>query len=717
MIRLGDVNIGSSKVYAIKAHIYGKRSLDSVPEEKFLFVATSETSQQAVSLSTDYEWTTVTWSGLSLGQDAINGLEVILKGFGMGAGYLFVHAVYVEVFLADNKGLDFVSTIQLDSMAASLTLGLEYDYSAISTPHSFTFQIYNFGTSQWTELSYTSTDNGVWQYFNSDYLSPDYKVYFRFHMECGTNEDFDFYLDQLRFYAETHELSFTSTIYPDSVIGKSLYYSYRLNTSQAVDFSIWDYDAEEWEPIDNNNYQTFNDGKSSLSNTNFDDTNGVVLRFYASNTILGGEFGLDIDRLNIDKVSFSEYEITGIEPYWIEIDYKTSTAVNFDVEYKDDNGYHTLGTLNSLQEATFTATFSPTLLDSRLSLRIISSTPSANLYIDRIVFSSESTDKPSDLIITSDTKYDLYYADLEFDDVPCLVNSLRTNIPLDYYKTNDRYFVFKVSEIDTGIPFIINRLKIANPSHAQNITIVPRDYYHWAGDEIYINIDEVGGFDPVIDKDSTLHVDYAYIYDSWRDNEYVDTQPYVYNFSVSAAQRIEAISFFATFSEIPQIQSWFFGVIDDEAEFKQLASKLYKDVNLLEIQFYDFVSNTWNTTDYVVYDLGDRDARTFGYFIDRTAIDFIRFDMLPENNQIYQLKYRFKIDKNYFNEEYSTKTFFDIQKLTVKLYYKPVQSVVSLNPQLILIGDMVYLLRIIHLKGLILVKCFLIIPSIHRILH
>ncbi|KKM77181.1 hypothetical protein LCGC14_1372650, partial [marine sediment metagenome] len=481
-----------------------------------------------------------------------------------------------------------------------------------------------------------------------------------------------------------HALDFTSKISTDGFeIGNTLKYAYQgfkvLDQSdQTLTLQIWDNLYNRWDTIQSS---ASVDSIFLLDSIYYNENNEVLLKLFGENFDVDGEFVVNLDILKIIKTVFTDDEKTGIEDYFVSLDY-SSAGADFELIYIDDTGTHSIGTLPAGTDTTFTASFSPTLLDTRLGFRIISSTDSVSLYIDRIVLSSNSTDKPSNLIITADTRYDLFYADLEFDDVPSLVNSLKTNIPLTYEKTSDTYYVFKISEIETDMAFTINRLKITDPSHAQNITIIPRDYYHWADDEIYIEIGEVGGFYPVIDQDSTLHVDYAYIYDSWRDNEYVDTQPYVYNFSVSAAQRIEAVSFFATFSEIPQIQSWFFGFIDDETEFKQLTNKLYKDVNLLDIQFYDSNSKTWNTTDYVVYDRGDRDARTFGYFIDRTAIDFIRFDMLPKNDLIYQLKYRFKIDKNYFKEEYSTKTFFDIQELTVKLYYKPVQSVVSLNPRL-----------------------------------
>ena len=88
-------------------------------------------------------------------------------------------------------------------------------------------------------------------------------------------------------------------------------------------------------------------------------------------------------------------------------------------------------------------------------------------------------------------------------------------------------------------------------------------------------------------------------------------------------------------------------------------------MNLIEIQLFDYVSQTWNTTNYVVYDLGDRDARTFGYFIDRNVADFIRFDGLLLDTLQYQLKYRFKIDKDYFGGEISIKTL-ETKALTVK---------------------------------------------------
>ena len=127
-----------------------------------------------------------------------------------------------------------------------------------------------------------------------------------------------------------------------------------------------------------------------------------------------------------------------------------------------------------------------------------------------------------------------------------------------------------------------------------------------------------------------------------------------------------------------------------------LTNKRIKDVNLLKIQLYNFAEDIWETVDYVAYDLADNDARTFGFFIDRNVIDFLEFDGLSDNELLYQLKYRFKIEENYFNEDFSTKTFFDMDELTVQVYYNPIKSIISLNPQLSFSADIT---EIIHPEG------------------
>jgi hypothetical protein len=339
--------------------------------------------------------------------------------------------------------------------------------------------------------------------------------------------------------------------------------------------------------------------------------------------------------------------------------------------YGDDTGYHHLATLGSTTDTTFRTSFLPTLLDSRLKLRIIhNESTSVSINIDRLYVYSYSTDEINDLIIEGNEFYDLYYANLAFKNPPSLVSDRELNIPLSFKEIKQGvYYVFEFEA--PKVLFTVDRVKIIGFNSDHNKTILSTNYYHIADNEIYIDSSLIGN--PVA-PNSILNVDISYTYDSWERDEYVDTQPYVH----------------------PQIKSWFFGTTDEQDMYKKLSYKLYKDVNLLEIEFYDFLNKTWISIPYVVYDLNDRDARTFGYFIDRIAVDFVNFDLLPQDDLIYQLKYRFKIDKDYFSDEYSTKTFFDMEELTVQMLYNPVDSVVSLNPRLTFSADIT---DIIHPDG------------------
>lgn len=107
-----------------------------------------------------------------------------------------------------------------------------------------------------------------------------------------------------------------------------------------------------------------------------------------------------------------------------------------------------------------------------------------------------------------------------------------------------------------------------------------------------------------------------------------------------------------------------------------------KSEYLIRIQLFNFDENCWDDVSYVVYDLNDLNARTFGYFIDRDVLDFTLYDGLFEDDLLYQLKYRFVIDEDYFSDDISTKTKFKMDELKVQLFYNPVQSLVSLNPRL-----------------------------------
>ncbi|NVM56287.1 MAG: hypothetical protein HWN66_21500, partial [Candidatus Helarchaeota archaeon] len=609
-------------------------------------------------------------------------------------GEVTVDQVYATITytVGGKRELEFASQINLNSEAKfSEDIKLYYSYKAtISQNLNLGFEIFNYDSKTWNTIDTSLYDEG---FEAKDYLlstshyDSNYKVLLRMSAYTTTPsgyDDFELQLDQFKIYFENHTLDFTSEIYVnESTNYKTLYFSYKLDTSQVLEFKVWNYVTEIWEVIKSGGSSDFIEHSFNLNTAYFSQDNKVLLGFYAT-TELYQPFELSIDTSRIEPTSYSEEERTGIEKYHIGITY--SAEANFYLFYRDDIGEHLLCTLDSSTQTTFEAQFSPTLLDSRISFRIMqneSSTP-VSLLIDRIYLYSESTDKINDLIFETEENYDEFYADLKFNNAPSLVEAQTTNIPLIYIgdKGDAPYYVFKIIEVSNDIPFTVDRVKYIDDLNDQNKSILSRDLYHHVGDEIYIDSAVAHDHDPSISRDSTLNVDISYIYNSWEKDEYVDTQPYTHNFSISAAQRIESVAFIVKYAEIPQIQSWFFGTTDEEDMYKQLSSKLIKDVNLIEIQLYDFVSNTWNSTNYVVYDLNDNDASTFGYFMDRYVLDFLRFDGLPDNDLLYQLKYRFKIDKNYFGDDISTKTFFDMEELTVQIYYNPIKSVISLNPQL-----------------------------------
>ncbi|MBA7536688.1 hypothetical protein ES705_28952 [subsurface metagenome] len=615
LFKFPDDEIGSSDVVtSIRVWVLSTRELFTMTAD--LYVTYSSQEILVTPGLFDFAWDYAEWTGLSLSLAQLNSLEIGLKCYNVefeSPGDIIVDQMYIEITYKTPTAVksEFYSKFTMDPAAQySDDIDLDYAYeftgSAIDeeTMASMSLDIYNFDTESWDHIEY-ETDVYIVsgsKPVTEDYYNFQFEVFIRMKGQStpGFNT-FQIELDQLRIYFENTTLEFTTEIYVDNIRSDSaLHYSYKVNTSQAITFQIWNDLFNQWFTISSGSAEAFTKHIFSLQSMYFDDNQIITLRFFATNLV--DPFKLQIDMLNVDKATFSDEETTGIEDYFVSIDYYSDDS-DFYLLYGDDLGYHVLDILKSTEVTTFTARFYPVLCDKRLTLRIIhndTASQGSKISIDRIFVSSNSTEKINDIIITADTTYDLYYANLKFLNVPSLVDSHMTSVPLAYIEPKGNYYVFKISDIDTERQFIIDQVKFISPRHCENITVIPQNYYHVAGDEIYIDSAELRTDDiPLFTPESEFTVDYSYIYDSWEEDEYVDTQPYVHNFSISAAQRIEAVSFMVSFSEIPQIQSWFFGTAGEETVYKQLSNQLIKNVNLLEIQLFDFVSDTWEVVNYV----------------------------------------------------------------------------------------------------------------------
>ena len=717
-----NLNIGNGEVFYLRIKVYAKKQYSecfSGLEVKYT-VDDGQTYSTIKEISTldlmeSYQWFALSWGGLSINNIEIDALEVRLttNGHVSAPGFVYVEAVFIEAYytLSGARVLEFASQMNLDPNARysdDITLYYSYRFSeGTLSDIDAKLQVYNHGSEDWDLIDdevNSSFPAEVQTYLLGDnHYSDTYEVLLRMtasSLHGGSPDnynDFIYGLDLFYIYFENHTLSLTAKVYLDDIVSdKSLYYGYKTNVTQPVELKIWNFLTEEYEIIDEDGSDDFTIYSHDIESKHYDQDQEVLLQIVATNK--DTPFELDVDLLHVDKREVSEKEATGNENYWLSLTYKVDSSASFTLWYGDDLGYHVLGTLDSTDITTFKTTFSPTLLDSRIKLRFtFDESTQKTIYLDSLYLFSLSTDGINDLIIESANDYDIFYANLEFNNSPSMVDSHLLNVPLTFQETkNNLYHVFKISSALKNMPFIIDRVKLirASSDHPEDKTVVPREYYHWVEDEIYV--DSTVALDPLITQDSELNVDLSYIYDDWKENEYVDTQPYVHNFSITSAQRIEALTFIVTYSEIPQIQSWFFGTMNDGESYKSLSNVIKKDVNLLDIQLYNHSGDKWETVGYVVYDLNDNDATTFGYFIDRNILDFLAFDGLPENELIYQLKYRFKIEKNYFDELFSTKTFFDMQEVKVILSYSPIKSVISLNPQLLFSVDVT---DIIHPNG------------------
>ncbi|KKK79375.1 hypothetical protein LCGC14_2834140, partial [marine sediment metagenome] len=324
-------SIGNGIAYTIRVKILAMRQLRVRYNLELQCVGGFTSSFKPVWEGNNYyKWSTFTWTGLSLTQAQINDLDIQLTAFEDpdAQGFIFVDQIIIEVDYTDvgEREVYLGIKMQLDSFSSYPTTEkvLSYAYKTTdNTPIQIRFKIYNFVTSVWEEVDYTDHKSFFesTQPLTSSQIDTDGTVYLKMNAWTASDRwyDFNLYLDLLRIDYENHTLSFEASILTDSVFGKNLYYSYRTDIPQSLQFSIWDYSGPtpHWATISDADSTDFTEHSIPLTSNYFDAIEGVKFKFWATND--DAPFKLEIDSFYIHSWAVTEEETTGVEDYFISI--------------------------------------------------------------------------------------------------------------------------------------------------------------------------------------------------------------------------------------------------------------------------------------------------------------------------------------------------------------------------------------------------------------
>ncbi len=164
---------------------------------------------------------------------------------------------------------------------------------------------------------------------------------------------------------------------------------------------------------------------------------------------------------------------------------------------------------------------------------------------------------------------------------------------------------------------------------------------------------------------------------------------FIQNFSISDSDKIDAISFDINYSAIPQINTWAFIIENNYCVLRPY--QIIKNLNLLDIEFFNPEINKWIALNYIIYDHVD-DPFTFSYCVDGNILDLYQFDCLNNEDQIFQLKYRFVINAYKLESGDFTKVEYNIRNYKINAYYSPESSGNVLNPKLYFSTDITKLI-------------------------
>lgn len=106
----------------------------------------------------------------------------------------------------------------------------------------------------------------------------------------------------------------------DSISDCKLDYAFKTNTSQVVDFDIWNYDTGHWDPVEYGVFTSISSDNLDLNEHYINEINNIKLKFYGQNTTY--PFRLEIDQLRVRETDLAKY-------------YEYAQYVNFDFELEN----------------------------------------------------------------------------------------------------------------------------------------------------------------------------------------------------------------------------------------------------------------------------------------------------------------------------------------------------------------------------------------------
>ncbi|MFW9971768.1 MAG: hypothetical protein ACFFDF_16375, partial [Candidatus Odinarchaeota archaeon] len=113
-----------------------------------------------------------------------------------------------------------------------------------------------------------------------------------------------------------------------------LYYSYLTESTQAINFSIWDFDLDNWHTISNTNFDSFTENIFILNNSFYDNNYEVLLRFYGKDATDPISFHLDMLKLFFENHSLQITSKLIVDPSNpLDLLYSFRTNISTDVKF------------------------------------------------------------------------------------------------------------------------------------------------------------------------------------------------------------------------------------------------------------------------------------------------------------------------------------------------------------------------------------------------
>ncbi|MFX1487565.1 MAG: PKD domain-containing protein, partial [Promethearchaeota archaeon] len=359
-------------VTTLNVNAYGKQTGEIYATIKYRIGSGTYSSWKASDFSSSFSWKTYSWTDLSLTQDDLDDVRVrfLSELFPGGSGTIHVDTVYIEVVYEKQNGyrLNTTAEFSLGLTSDIFAKDLEYSYKTNNT-QSIDLKIWNFQTSQWTTIDTSNYDSFSAHTFDlsSSYYDENYNVRLNFY---GFNSDnpFNLELEMLKVNTGNSTLNFTVAIQMGDIQSVEelkyykLLYSYKVDTSQQINLSIYNFQSETWMVINSSDIgTTFYRNRHVISNTEYyNSTYHVQLRFEAEST--SNVINLLLDQL---RLMYYYANATNQKDYFLEdipeqSDFTTDKGTlssTGDLSSQDNNYYTFISELIGDNYVDFTAKF------------------------------------------------------------------------------------------------------------------------------------------------------------------------------------------------------------------------------------------------------------------------------------------------------------------------------------------------------------------------